>query len=133
MVEVVGSSWLTSKLKVRFCTLAPVKAVAGIVPTICVTVSVVKSAAIEEAVYEMVAVAEVLGPLVELRETLKLKLELGSLDWLIEANSPSRLDLNTVVWAVKAREVNNIKLRSVATNRRFIGTSPSTLGIGKLD
>ena len=41
------------------------------------------------------------APVDAFRETLKLKLEFESGDWLTEANSPSWLNLNTVVCALR--------------------------------
>ena len=64
--------------------------------------------------------AEVPAPVLKFRDTLKFTLELGSVDWLKEANSPSWLNLNIVFCAVKATEVSIMSVSSVTTSKRFI-------------
>ena len=66
--------------------------------------------------------------LLELRETVREKLEVASGDWLTEANSPSWLNLNTVVWAVRTRGVSKVNVSKVTTNSRLISFLLSALG-----
>src|SRR6476660_9774098 len=60
------------------------------------------------------------APVLAFRETLKFTLELGSEDWLKEANSPSWLNLNFVVWAEMASGASTMRVSSGATSKRFI-------------
>src|SRR6476659_1665732 len=60
------------------------------------------------------------APVLAFRETLKFTLELGSVDWLKEANSPSWLNLNFVVWAEMASGASTIRVSSGTTSKRFI-------------
>src|SRR5215831_6815064 len=76
--EVAGSRSVVLKLKARFCTFCPVKSLAGIAPTIWVTVRMVKSGENEKPLY--VRLALVPAFVAKLRDTLRVKLLFGSVD-----------------------------------------------------
>ena len=83
LVEVAGSSVPGSRSKVRLRVLSPVNALLGISPMISVEVALKPSGA------KVVVVKLRLVPLVELRDTCKLKLDWGSEVEEIEAKAPS--------------------------------------------
>src|SRR3954470_759793 len=96
----------------------PVNALPGMAPIIWVKVKVLKSGANVKATKDRLALVPT--PVVKLRETLRLRLEPGPVDWLREANSPSWLNLNIVVWAVRARGCKVARASSIDRNTRFI-------------
>src|SRR5438309_1993012 len=96
LVEVVGSSVLVSRSRVRLRVLSPANALLGIAPIITVTV-----------------------PLDELRDTWMLKLENGSVLELTAAKAPSLVCLKCCVWAV-----NTMGKTITATASSFFIFSP---------
>src|SRR5947209_14655139 len=113
LVEVVGSSVLVSRSRVRLRVLSPANALLGIAPIITVTVPVEKSGANESET------SEILVPLDELRDTWMLKLENGSVLELTAAKAPSLVCLKCCVWAV-----NTMGKTITATASSFFIFSP---------